>query len=145
MPSIQNKLAKKTKHDASHEDGYFGIGDLAVEFGVTHRTIRFYEQRGLITPIRDRQNRYFSKEDRERLAAILEGRKLGLTLGEIKDLLISTDKGGEINFSRLLDQDSLNQQIQHLEQRLAEINASLAELYYEKRLREESASARRRA
>lgn len=116
-----------------------------MEFGVTHRTIRFYEQRGLITPIRDRQNWYFSKEDRERLAAILEGRKLGLTLGEIKDLLISTDKGGEINFSRLLDQDSLNQQIQHLEQRLAEINASLAELYYEKRLREESASARRRA
>lgn len=65
----------------------FGIAELAKEFGVTTRTIRFYEDKGLIAPTREGQRRIYSPRDRVRLRLIMRGKRLGLSLEEISELI----------------------------------------------------------
>ena len=65
----------------------FSIGDLASEFGVTLRTLRFYEDKNLIHPRREGQNRLYGRRDRARLKLILLGRRVGFSLSEIKEML----------------------------------------------------------
>lgn len=65
----------------------FTIGDLAKEFGVTLRTLRFYEDKAMLRPRREGQNRLYSRRDRARLKLILLGKKVGLSLNEIKEML----------------------------------------------------------
>ena len=65
----------------------FAISDLAKEFGITPRTIRFWEDQGLLFPHREGQTRVFSRRDRTRLKLALRGKRLGLSLAEIKDLI----------------------------------------------------------
>lgn len=65
----------------------FSIGDLSREFGVTTRTIRFYEDQGLLSPTREGQNRIYRPRDRVRLKLILRGKRLGFSLKEIKELI----------------------------------------------------------
>ena len=63
------------------------IGDLSREFDVTPRTIRFYEDRGLLTPTRRGQNRVYSGRDRIRLMLILRGKRLSFSISEIAEIL----------------------------------------------------------
>lgn len=70
----------------------YTITELANEFGITHRTLRFYEEKGLIEPERRGQARIYSSRDRARLRLILNGRELGLTLYEIRQILNSYRK-----------------------------------------------------
>ena len=65
----------------------YSIGDLSREFGVTTRTIRFYEDQGLLSPTRDGQNRIYAIRDRIRLKLILRGKRLGFSLKEINKLI----------------------------------------------------------
>jgi len=65
----------------------FGIGDLAREFGVTPRTIRFYEDQGMLAPSRDGQRRDFCPRERTRRMLILRGRRLGFPLAEIREIV----------------------------------------------------------
>jgi len=65
----------------------YSIGDLSREFGVTTRTIRFYEDRGLLSPTRNGQNRIYQARDRVRLKLILRGKRLGFSLKEINSLI----------------------------------------------------------
>ncbi len=65
----------------------FTIGELAREFDLTTRAIRFYEDCGLITPQRSGRNRVYSGRDRTRLKLTLRGKRLGLTLAEVKELV----------------------------------------------------------
>ncbi|NIW86644.1 MAG: MerR family transcriptional regulator, partial [Gammaproteobacteria bacterium] len=65
----------------------YSIGDLAREFDVTPRTIRFYEDQGLLSPARSGQNRVYTARDRTRLKLILRGKRLGFSLSEIRDIL----------------------------------------------------------
>ena len=65
----------------------FTIGELCAEFGVTPRTLRFYEYKELLAPIREGQRRLFTCRDRARLKLILRGRRFGFSLDEMKDLL----------------------------------------------------------
>jgi DNA-binding transcriptional MerR regulator len=65
----------------------FSIGDLSREFGVTTRTIRFYEDQGLLSPTRNGQNRIYQARDRVRLKLILRGKRLGFSLKEINKLI----------------------------------------------------------
>ena len=65
----------------------YSISDLSKEFDITPRTIRFYEHEGLVTPRREGQSRIFSARDRARLAWILRGRRVGLSLADIGELL----------------------------------------------------------
>ena len=68
-------------------DKTYRISDLAREFGVTTRTIRFYEEKGLIKPLRDGQKRLYSPADRVRIKLILRGKRIGMTLQESVDLI----------------------------------------------------------
>ena len=63
------------------------IGELAREFDLTTRAIRFYEDCGLITPQRVGRNRVYTQRDRTRLKLTLRGKRLGLTLAEVKELV----------------------------------------------------------
>jgi DNA-binding transcriptional MerR regulator len=65
----------------------FAISDLAREFGITPRTIRFWEDQGILAPEREGSKRIFNRRDRARLKMALRGKRLGLSLAEIKDLI----------------------------------------------------------
>ncbi len=65
----------------------YSIGDLSREFGVTTRTIRFYEDQGLLSPTRNGQSRIYQARDRVRLKLILRGKRLGFSLKEINKLI----------------------------------------------------------
>ena len=65
----------------------FTIGELAREFDLTTRAIRFYEDCGLLMPQRSGRNRVYTARDRTRLKLTLRGKRLGLTLAEVKDLV----------------------------------------------------------
>ena len=65
----------------------FTIGELALEFDLTTRAIRFYEDCGLIAPQRTGRNRVYTQRDRTRLKLTLRGKRLGLTLAEVKELV----------------------------------------------------------
>jgi DNA-binding transcriptional MerR regulator len=105
----------------------FTIGELAREFGVTLRALRFYENKGLIAPRRAGTARLYSPTDRARLAQILTGKRLGFTLGEIRHMVA----GGETREpERLgLTKEKCLEQIHVLEKQQLEIKAALAELW----------------
>lgn len=105
----------------------YTIGDLAREFDVTLRTLRFYEDRGLLSPRRDGTARIYDARDRARLSVILKGKHLGFTLTEIRAML--AEERGETPATDLkLSLDQIEDQIAHLENQKAEIEQALAEL-----------------
>ena len=110
------------------DDHHFTIRDLAEEFGCTHRTIRFYEDQGLLSPRREGQNRIFSPRDRARLSLILRGRRLGFTLAEIGEMLnlYDADPGHLRQLTVALEKGRAR--IAQLERQRADIDAALVEL-----------------
>jgi DNA-binding transcriptional MerR regulator len=70
------------------------IGDMAKEFGVTLRTLRFYEDKGLLNPKREGTTRLYTRRDRARLRLILLGRKVGFTLRDVKQMIDLYDPKG---------------------------------------------------
>lgn len=106
----------------------FTIGDLAREFGVTLRTLRFYEDKGLISPRRHGQARIYSRRDRARLKLILHGKRVGFSLAEISRMLDLYDlKDGQVTQLRVA-LDKFDEQIGFLEAQRAELETALAEL-----------------
>ena len=71
----------------SQAGSIFTISDLSREFGITPRTIRFWEDQGILAPQREGNKRIFTRRDRARLKMALRGKRLGLSLAEIKDLI----------------------------------------------------------
>ncbi len=106
----------------------YTISDLANEFAVTTRTIRFYEAEGMISPERDGQRRIFSVRDRTRLKLILRGKRIGFTLAEIRDIIDMYDSHpGEAGQLRHLV-DRIERQRTELETRRSVIDTTLADL-----------------
>ena len=110
----------------------FTIGELAKEFGVTLRTLRFYEDKGLINPKRDGQNRLYNRRDRARLKLVLMGKQVGFSLDEICDMLDLYDlRDGQVVQLRVaLDKfneqiDVLKQQKRHIEQAIDELSRTV--------------------
>jgi DNA-binding transcriptional MerR regulator len=114
--------------DAAEGAKLYTIGDLAREFGVTLRTLRFYEDRGLLSPRRDGTARIYDARDRERLSVILKGKQLGFTLTEIRAMLAEERSGSGPATNLKLSLDQIEDQILHLEQQKKEIEEALAEL-----------------
>src|SRR5205823_12722564 len=106
----------------------FSIGELAREFDITPRAIRFYEAEGLIAPRRDGQRRIYTPRDRTRLKLTLRGKRLGLTLSEIKSIIdmYESPRDTVAQIDRFLG--VLAHQRQTLEQQRADIEMSLAEI-----------------
>jgi DNA-binding transcriptional MerR regulator len=105
----------------------FTIGELSREFGVTLRALRFYENKGLISPHRDGLNRLYSQGDRTRLALILKGKKLGFTLGEIRQMIAAEESTTDRD-ALTLSREKCLEQIGLLERQKAEIEEGLSEL-----------------
>lgn len=106
----------------------FTIGDLSREFGVSLRTLRFYEDKGLLNPTREGLNRIYSRRDRGRLKLVLMGKKVGFSLVEIKEMLELYDlKDGQVQQMQLALK-KFNEQIGILEQQKVEIEKALDEL-----------------
>ncbi len=100
----------------------YSISELSKEFAVTTRTIRFYEQQGLISPSRNGQTRIYSEKDRVRLMLTLRGKRLGFSLAETKelfDLYDSTLEGDEKQLNLILG--ILREKHESLEQQLNDI------------------------
>jgi len=114
----------------------FSISELAQEFDVTPRAIRFYEDQGLLAPRREGQRRIYTARDRTRLKLTLRGKRLGLTLSEIRELIDMYEPGRDerAQLERFLS--VLESHKASLLQQRADIEAQLAELEaFEKRVR----------
>jgi len=116
----------------------FSISELAREFDVTPRAIRFYEDQGLISPRRDGQRRIYTARDRTRLKLTLRGKRLGLTLSEIRELIDMYEPGQDERpqlerFLAVLESHRAS-----LLQQRADIEAQLSEIQtFEKRVRKQ--------
>ena len=106
----------------------FGIAELAREFDVTTRTIRFYEAEGLIAPTRQGQRRIFGPRDRVRLKLILRGKRLGFSLGEIREIIDLYDSApGEVGQLRFFI-DKIRSRRAELERQRRDLADALQEL-----------------
>ena len=120
------------------ERAEFSISDLAREFDITPRAIRFYEDVGLLMPQRAGRNRVYSQRDRTRLKLTLRGKRLGLTLSEIRELIDMYEPGRDARpqlerFLAVLQDHkaSLLQQRDDIEAQLSEIQT------FEKKVRKQ--------
>jgi DNA-binding transcriptional MerR regulator len=109
----------------------YSISDLAEEFGVTTRTIRFYEEKGLLNPTREGQRRIYGPADRTRLRLILRGKRLGFSLEESADIIrmYGTPGSNQRQLRALLERirarrENLLQQQRDLEALLRELDAA---------------------
>jgi len=106
----------------------YSISDLAREFALTTRAIRFYEDCGLLRPARAGKSRVYSAGDRARLTLTLRGKRLGLKLAEVKELvdMYETRRDTDAQLRRFVD--VLGRQRAQLEARLAELQTTLDEV-----------------
>ena len=106
----------------------FAISDLAREFGITPRTIRFWEDQGILAPEREGSKRVFTRRDRARLKMALRGKRLGLSLAEIKDLIGMYSSTDDETPQLLECLRVMSSRREALEQQREDIEAMLAEI-----------------
>ena len=116
------------KHSATVPARTWTIAEIADEFAITHRTVRYYEDKGLVTPERRGTLRVFHPRDRTRLRLVLRGKRLGFPLDEIRTIVDMYDQqpGESGQLSYLLDQ--IDERRGDLWMRRRDIDAALAEL-----------------
>ena len=116
----------------------YTIREIAERYGVTARTLRYYEQEGLLTPRREGAKRLYNKADRARLELILRGKRVGFSLEEIKEMLDVQLIGVGANHGALRKSiDRFAERIEALQQQRADIDESISELSAGKRWLEE--------
>lgn len=116
-------MGEAPRPDDSSQDVPMTIGEVAHQFGMTLRALRFYEAKRLIAPQRNGAIRLYRRRDRERLTLILTGRRLGFTLAEIKELIGRADSNG-LHLTR----EQCLTQINMLEQQKRGLDIAIAEL-----------------
>jgi DNA-binding transcriptional MerR regulator len=137
--------AQASSPSESKERSEYSIGDLAREFDVTTRAIRFYEDQGLLAPRREGQRRIYTPRDRARLKLTLRGKRLGLTLSEIRELIDMYEPGRDERPQLARFLAVLAQHKSLLEQQQADIEAQLSEITaFEKRIRKSLGEGRRK-
>jgi len=114
--------------DADLGDEYQRIGDVAKTFGVTLRTLRFYEDKGLLTPKREGTSRLYSKQDLARLRLIMLGRKVGFTLRDVKSMIDLYDPKGSNTRQLRVSLEKSNKQMVRLEQQRVELDEAISDL-----------------
>jgi DNA-binding transcriptional MerR regulator len=115
-------------HDLRRPARTYTIRQLCLEFKCTPRALRFYEDKGLLTPARDGMNRVYSYRDRARLQLILRGKRVGLSLAEIGEILdlYEADESGAAQAAKSLRK--FKERIVALEQQKNDIDAAIAQL-----------------
>jgi len=110
------------KHKKDARNGAYIISDLATEFDISSRTIRFYEEKGLISPQRTKGNqRIYGRRDRARLKLILRGKRFGYSLDEIAEMIGMTD----LNMSEV---EQIEKSLDYAKKKLAEIRDRIKDL-----------------
>ncbi|MDP3661124.1 MerR family DNA-binding transcriptional regulator [Phenylobacterium sp.] len=106
----------------------FTIRQLCQEFDCTPRALRFYEDKGLLSPTRDGMNRIYSHKDRGRLILILRGKRVGLALAEIREILdlYSAGDGGEAQLIK--SADKFRERVRALEEQKTDIDGAIDHL-----------------
>lgn len=106
----------------------YSISDLAAEFDITTRTIRFYEEKGLLTPRREGNSRVYSAADRTKLKLILRGNRLGFTLDESRSIIDMYDPehGNTEQMNSLVSK--IREKQAQLEEQLHDIEAMMLDL-----------------
>lgn len=118
------------------ERAEFSIGELSSEFDVTPRAIRFYEDHGLLAPKREGTRRVYSARDRTRLKLTLRGKRLGLALSEIRELIDMYEPGRDERPQLKRFLSVLEAHKASLQQQRADIEAQLSEiLVFEQKLK----------
>jgi DNA-binding transcriptional MerR regulator len=125
---VKADRVNETPETADGEEPLYSIGDLANEFAISTRAIRFYEIKGLLAPKRAGTTRVYSRRDRARLILILRGKRLGFSLEEVAEYLNLYDSDPhQLAQTRLLLQ-KVEAAVSDLEQKQQDIEKTLGEL-----------------
>ena len=113
----------------NENESTYSIGELSREFDITPRSIRFYEEQGLLSPKRTGQNRVYDNKDRVRLKLILRGKRLGFSLAEIKTLfeMYDSNPNSAVQLDAMLAMTQqkravLNQQLEDIQMLMNELD-----------------------
>ncbi|MES0034506.1 MerR family DNA-binding transcriptional regulator [Mesorhizobium sp. M0046] len=130
MKLISPGQAAANTNDMSSEAGeeLVRIGEMAKKYGVTLRTLRFYEDKGLLNPQRDGSTRLYTRRDRARLKLILLGRKVGFSLRDVKQMMDLYDPNGSNTKQLRLALDKSEKQLARLQKQRALIDDAISEL-----------------
>ncbi|PZO76206.1 MAG: transcriptional regulator [Mesorhizobium amorphae] len=111
--------------DASDE--FVRIGDMASTFGVSLRTLRFYEDKGLLTPKREGNTRLYTRRDRARMKLIMMGRRIGFSLRDVKQIIDLYDPSGTNAKQLRMALDKSEKQLSRLHKQREETEAAIVE------------------
>ncbi|RWA61770.1 MerR family DNA-binding transcriptional regulator [Mesorhizobium sp. M4B.F.Ca.ET.190.01.1.1] len=130
MKLVSAGEAAANTNDISTETGedLVRIGEMAKKYGVTLRTLRFYEDKGLLNPKRDGSTRLYTRRDRARLKLILLGRKVGFSLRDVKQMMDLYDPTGSNTKQLRLALDKSEKQLARLQKQRALIDDAINEL-----------------
>ena len=125
---LVSDLAAGVESSAPRGREIFTIRDLTKEFAVSARTLRFYEEKGLLDPARRGEQRLYSRRDRARLAYVLAGKAVGFSLEEVREMLDLYDvNDGQVTQLKVALK-KFGERIDRLERQKAEIDRVIAEL-----------------
>ena len=131
MPQAVSKAQENRKQPfapPAAETRSYTISDLAREFDVSLRALRFYEDRGLLHPDRRGNARSYSAQERVRLQIILKGKQLSFTLTEIHDMFSANAGDSSAQLELGLRPDQVLAQIEHLERQRLDLDQAIGEL-----------------
>lgn len=128
MNVTYTSAAPDTQGGVAATDEFERIGELAKQFGITLRTLRFYEDKGLISPKRDGAMRLYSRRDKARLKLILLGRKVGFSLREVKQMLDLYEPSGSNTRQLRVALEKSEKQLARLEKQRALVDDAITEL-----------------
>ncbi|MER8415733.1 MerR family DNA-binding transcriptional regulator [Mesorhizobium sp. M1066] len=122
------ETAANTNMSAEAGEDLVRIGEMAKKYGVTLRTLRFYEDKGLLNPQRDGSTRLYTRRDKARLKLILLGRKVGFSLRDVKQMMDLYDPTGSNTKQLKLALDKSEKQLARLQKQKALIDDAINEL-----------------
>ena len=130
MKLVSASEAAANTNDISTETGedLVRIGEMAKKYGVTLRTLRFYEDKGLLNPKRDGATRLYTRRDKARLKLILLGRKVGFSLRDVKQMMDLYDPTGSNTKQLRLALDKSEKQLARLQKQRSLIDDAITEL-----------------
>lgn len=127
LPDLVAGFDPEAAHAHAGKDS-FRIRELIREFGVTARTLRFYEERGLLAPRRASQDRIYSRRDRARLRLVLMGKSVGFSLDEIREMLDLYDLNDGRATQLSVSLARIREQTEKLKAQRNDIDRAIAEL-----------------